>query len=142
MYRILGSIIRRNLGENETPCHKEMDIKERQLVYEYMKTIVYRNQKLLGMLSPFAELFYPTTEIKVMKMETQNRKENDQKNNTSLSKQEIDAIIIKMLQEIQKDIIYSFCHIHQNKNKRTANRRMMKKKNGLQYQKKKEILTR
>ena len=102
MYRTLRSIIRRNLGEDETPRHKEMDIKERQLVYEYMKIIVYRNQKLLGMLSLFMEPFYLTMEVKSMKTEKQDRKKDDQKNNTSLSKQEIDAIIIKTLQEIHK----------------------------------------
>jgi len=52
---------------------------ERHLLYQYVITTIYREQKLLGMLNPLAPPFYPPTEKEMDKL-TLNEDTNKDKN--------------------------------------------------------------
>ena len=61
-----ASVLYRNLGSDGWPrqYYRDQDIctLERYLIYEYAKMSLYEWQINLGMLSPYAELFYPGME--------------------------------------------------------------------------------
>ena len=44
-------------------CQNFLDVEEDLFILEYVKTILYKRQIKLGMLSPLVEPFYPATEI-------------------------------------------------------------------------------
>ena len=92
MYSTLVSVLYRNLDSKEWLhhyYHKDLYTLERLLIYEYAKTSLYEKQKLLGMLSPYAEPYHHVTEEstceeKRIEKKTEARKEDSEAENNTL----------------------------------------------------------
>jgi len=68
MYETAASILYRNSGSEGWPRHyqnQDLYTFEQHFIYEYARTSLYEWQKHLGMLNPFAEVYYPPTEKKM-----------------------------------------------------------------------------
>ena len=80
---------------------------EQYLLYEYVKTDLYKRQLRLGMLSPYAEPFYPVTEKNSREVDTK-EKTNGTKNKKELKKQsevtEIKDIEIRPEEKIEPEL--------------------------------------
>ena len=88
LYRTIGSEgWSRQLYQNQ-----QFNTLEQYLLYEYIKTDLYERQLKLGMLSPYADPFYPpTNNILREKDRTENPKEETEK--IKLEEKEGDATI-------------------------------------------------
>ena len=88
-----ASVLYRSIGSEGWPyCYyQEQNVipLERALLYEYVKTSLYEKQLNMGMLSPYAQTFYPvtnnlssekdTTEIRNDKINTEELRRQDKK---------------------------------------------------------------
>ena len=93
MYGREASVLYRSIGLEGWPyCnYQEQNVipLERALLYEYVKTSLYEKQLTMGMLSPYAQTFYPvtnnlssekdTTEIRNDKLNTKETRKQDEK---------------------------------------------------------------
>ena len=74
MYGTVASVLYRSIGSEGWLCqlHKDQNIHTLEwcLLYEYVKTDLYERQLKLGMLSPYAESFYPLTEKVLCEVDT------------------------------------------------------------------------
>ena len=65
MYATTWSVLTQNLGTEVWPRQNDLYIMERHLLYQYVITSIYREQKLLGMLNSLALPFYLPTENEI-----------------------------------------------------------------------------
>ena len=79
MYAMAWSVLSQNLGIEMWLRQNNLNTMERHLLYQYVITSIYREQKLLGMLNPLAPPFYPPTEKETDKP-TLNEDTNKDKN--------------------------------------------------------------
>jgi len=90
MNSIAASFLYRTIGPEEWSRHQYQDQKtitlEQYLLYEYVKTDLYERQLRLGMLSQYAEPYYPVTERYLHEADTI-EKTNDTKDNKESKRQ-------------------------------------------------------
>jgi len=65
MYTTPGPYFQNLLETDVRPHQNYLDMEEDIFLCEYAKTLVYKRQRSLGMLCPYATPFYPPTEIKM-----------------------------------------------------------------------------
>ena len=81
MYATAWSVLSQNLGIEVWPRQNDLYTMEKHLLYQYVITSIYREQKLLGMLNPLAPPFYLP-----MENETDNTTVNEKTNQDMYSK--------------------------------------------------------
>ena len=81
MYTTQGTIFFQNLGMEVIPHQNDTETNEDIFLFEYAKTLVYKRQKRLGMLSAYAELFNLKTEIQYNAMDDNIAVEGEEKIN-------------------------------------------------------------
>ena len=64
MYPLPGLYFQNLLGTDVIPRQNVLEYEEDLFIHQYTNILLYKKQKWLGMLCPYAKLFYPLTAIR------------------------------------------------------------------------------